>query len=197
MGQWPLKWAPNWPSCEEGCEHDFRLNFRWDLRKLKRKSKRAQGFSKIFAQIKAQIEASVSFLTSICAKICANPSMRKYFCFDFHKSKHKSKRAHTFSHILIGLDQRDEFPEKLHSRVHLLIIQFSPFGQIAFFTASRKIFQFEESLMNIRSWNLEPMISELPFVFGFALWITLSEFRLLDTHTDSVDYQDRWSWSTS
>ena len=27
--------------------------------------------------------------------------------------------------ILIGLDQRDEFPEKLHSRVHLLIIQFS------------------------------------------------------------------------
>ena len=72
--------------------------------------------------------------------------------------------------ILIGLDQRDEFPEKLHSRVHLLIIQFSPFGQIAFFTASRKIFRFEESLMNIRSWNLEPMISELPFVFGFALY---------------------------
>ena len=65
-----------------------------------RKSDRAQGFSKIFAQIKAQIEASVFFLTSICAKICANPSMRKYFCFDFHKSKHKSKRAHTFSQLI-------------------------------------------------------------------------------------------------
>ena len=26
--------------------------------------------------------------------------MRKYFCFDFHKSKHKSKRAHTFSQLI-------------------------------------------------------------------------------------------------
>ena len=32
--------------------------------------------------------------------ICAIPSMRKYFCFDFHKSKHKSKRAHTFSQLI-------------------------------------------------------------------------------------------------